>query len=170
MKLTILLGLVLMADLFALLWIAVALVQEKWLFTSAPKDIQQKIQQHPERIPHQRWLGRRLLIMAAVIYVMTYIYGGYDGIIRGFSFADFFMRFLIMSYMLKAFDMVFFDWFLLTRSHFFQHYYPETEGCAGYSSFGFNIRQQLTMIALYPLLSALFSLICVVTANSIRQL
>ncbi len=168
MKLTVLLGFVLMSDLFALLWIAVALVQEKWLFKSAPKDIQQKIQHHPQRFPLQRWLGKRLLIMAAVFYVMTYIFGGYDGIIRGFSFADFFFRFLIMSYMVKAFDMIFLDWFLLTRTHFFQHYYPETEGCAGYSSFGFNRKQQLTMIALYPLLSMLFSFICVVLRNCVR--
>ena len=28
-------------------------------------------------------------------------------------------------------------------SHFFQHYYPETEGCAGYHSFGFNRKEHL---------------------------
>ena len=28
--------------------------------------------------------------------------------------------------------------FLITKSHFFQHYLPETEGCAGYHRFGYN--------------------------------
>ena len=51
-----------------------------------------------------------------------------------------------MLYLWKAFDIICLDWFLLTKSHFFQHYYPETEGCAGYRSFGFNRKEQLTAL------------------------
>lgn len=51
----------------------------------------------------------------------------------------------------------FLDWFLLTKSRLFQHYYPETEGCVGYHQFGFNRKKQLTRIVLFPFLSLLLA-------------
>ncbi|MCR4856445.1 MAG: hypothetical protein K5908_09770 [Erysipelotrichaceae bacterium] len=161
MKLTILLGFVLMIDLFLLLWIAVGMVKDKRLFTSAPKDIQEVALEHDEDYPGQRYLGWFLLMLCAAVYAGTYVYGAYDGIRNGFGFWDFFFRFLIMSYLLKAFDIIFLDYFLLTKSHFFQHYYPETQGCEGYHSFGFNRREQLTRIVLYPFFCAFLSFACV---------
>lgn len=161
MKLTIILGFVLIIDLMTILWVAVALVQDKRLFTSAPKDIQETAVEHEERFPHQKKIGWIILIILAVIYVGAYVYGAYDGIRNSFSFREFFWRFLIMSYMLKVFDIVCLDYFLLTKSHFFQHYYPETEGCKGYDSFGFNRKEQLTRIILYPFFSLLLAYICV---------
>ena len=65
-----------------------------------------------------------------------------------------------MLYLLKAFDIICLDWLLLTKSHFFQHYYPETEGCAGYHQFGFNRKEQLTRIVLFPFLSLLLAWVC----------
>ena len=160
MKLTIILGLALSVDLFLILWAAVGLVQDRRLFTTAPKDIQQKAEDHPERFPGQKTIGWILLLIFALLYAGIYIYGAYDGIRNGFGFWQFFARFLIMSYLLKAFDIIAFDWYLLTKSHFFQHYYPETEGCEGYHSFGFNRREQLIRIVLYPFLCAFLSIIC----------
>ncbi|MBQ4424840.1 MAG: hypothetical protein II882_03765 [Lachnospiraceae bacterium] len=76
---------------------------------------------------------------------------------RGFSFWQFFLRFIVMLYLWKAFDIICLDWLLLTRSHFFQYYYPETEGCAGYHQFGFNRKEQLTRIILFPFVAALMA-------------
>ncbi len=67
---------------------------------------------------------------------------------------------LVMLYLWKAFDIVCLDWLLLTKSHFFQHFYPETEGCAGYRSFGFNRKGQLIRIAVFPFAAAALSGIC----------
>ena len=52
------------------------------------------------------------------------------------------------------------DWLLLTKPHFFQRFYPETEGCAGYRSFGFNRKGQLIRIAVFPFAAAALSGIC----------
>ena len=161
MKLTVILGLALSVDLFLILWAAVGLVQDRRLFTTAPKDIQQKAQDHPERFRWQKKIGWILLLIFAALYVGIYLYGAYDGIRSDFGFWQFFIRFLIMSYLLKTFDIIVFDWYLLTKSRFFQHYYPETEGCQGYHSFGFNRKEQLTRIVLYPFFCAFLSLICV---------
>ena len=97
-----------MASLFLIIWVAVSLVQNPKLFTTAPKGIQATVVPHKERFPGARILG----------------------------------------------------WFLLTKSHFFQHYYPETEGCAGYHSFGFNRKEQLTRLVLFPFVAALLAWIC----------
>ena len=50
MLLTVVLSLVMMASLFLMLYAAVALVQDKRLFTSAPKDIQAAVQPKAERL------------------------------------------------------------------------------------------------------------------------
>ncbi len=160
MKVTILCSLTLMAALFLILWAAVALVQWKKLFATAPKDIQAAALDHPERFPGARALGWCCLVLCVLTYVGVFVYAGWDGLRRGYGFWQFFGRFLVMLYLLKAFDIIALDWFLLTKSHFFQHYYPETEGCAGYHQFGFNRKEQLTRIVLFPFVSLLLAWIC----------
>ena len=160
MKVTLFLSFILMTALFLMLYAAVALIQDRRFFKSAPKDIQQAITEHKERFPRARCLGWKLLVVAVLAFAGAFFYGAWDGIQRGYIFWMFFARFLTMLYLLKAFDILFFDWFLLTKSHFYQHYFPETEGCAGYHQFGFNRRQQLRDILLFPLIAALLAWIC----------
>lgn len=157
---TLLLSVVLMAALLLLLYAATALIQDKRLLSSAPKDVHAAMTDHEERFPGARVLGCFLLVVSALMFMGAVIYGGWDGIQKGYTFWRFFGRYLIMLYLEKAFDILFCDWFLLTKSHFFQHYYPETEGCAGYHQFGFNRREQLMRIVMYPFCAALTAWIC----------
>ena len=160
MKTTLLLSLILMAALFLMIYAAVALVQSKKLFGSAPKDIQAAITEHKERFPGARLLGWTLLVIAVLAFLGTFLYGALDGIHRSYGFWQFFARFLTMLYLLKAFDIIFLDWFLLTKAHFYQHYFPETEGCAGYHQLGFNRKQQIGKIVLFPFVALLLARIC----------
>ena len=160
MKVTLILSFILMAALVLMLYAAVALVQDRRLFKSAPKDIQQAITEHKERFPKARRLGWKLLIIAVLAFPGAFLYGALDGLRNNYSFWMFFIRFLTMLYLLKAFDIIFFDWFLLTKSHFFQHYYPETEGCVGYHQFGFNRKQQIGKLVLFPFVALLLAWIC----------
>ena len=160
MKVTLILSFILMAALVLMLYAAVALVQDRRLFKSAPKDIQQAITEHKERFPKARRLGWKLLIIAVLAFPGAFLYGALDGLRNNYSFCMFFIRFLTMLYLLKAFDIIFFDWFLLTKSHFFQHYYPETEGCVGYHQFGFNRKQQIGKLVLFPFVALLLAWIC----------
>lgn len=157
---TLLLSFVMMAALFLLLYAAVALVQDKRFFTTAPKDIQEKVLDHKPRFAGQKILGLLLMNLAICMFLFSFIYAGYDGLRNGFSYCRLFLRYLIMLLLMKAFDIVFFDWFLLTRSNFFQHYYPETAGSEGYDSFGYNYRQQLTETLAYIPASLLMAWIC----------
>ena len=160
MKVTLLLSMILMAALFLMIWAAVALVQSPKLFTTAPKDIQAAVQEHEERFPGARALGWFLLLLCVLLFFGAFLYAGWDGIRHGYGFRKFAGRFLTMLYLMKAFDILVLDWFLLTKSHFYQHYYPETEGCAGYHQFGFNRKEQFAHIILFPFLAALLAWIC----------
>ena len=52
---------------------------------------------------------------------------------------------------IKVFDIVGLDFFLLTKTRFFQHYLPETEGCAGWKQFGYNRKQQTRQCIIIPI-------------------
>ena len=160
MGVTLICALILIVSLFLMLWAAVALVQSKKLFTTAPKDIQAAAKEHEERFPGARAMGWFLLILCVLAYPGAFVYAGWDGVRRSYGFWQFFGRFLTMLYLVKAFDIICLDWLLLTKSHFFQHYYPETEGCAGYHQFGFNRKEQLTRIVLFPFVSLLLAWLC----------
>jgi len=159
MLLTILLSVVFILAVCVLLYAAVGLIQNNKLFTTAPKDIQAAAKDHPERFPGAHALRWSLAVLCLFLMIGAFVYGGYDGVRKGFTFWRHFLRFAAMLYLWKTFDIVCLDWLLLTKSHFFQRFYPETEGCAGYHSFGFNRREQLIRLAVFPFAAALIALI-----------
>ena len=60
----------------------------------------------------------------------------------------------------KAFDIIVLDYILITKTQFFQHYIPETKGCAGYHSFGYNRKEQLRQILMMPFSAMLLAWVC----------
>ena len=57
MLLTLLLSLIVIVSIFLILLIAVGLIQDKRLFTTAPKDIRAAAKERKERFPGARILG-----------------------------------------------------------------------------------------------------------------
>ncbi len=88
MLLTLLLTLVFILSVCLLLVTAVALIQDKRFFTTAPKDIQAAAIEHPERFPGAHALGWMLAIISLVLMVGAFVYGGWDGVKNGFSFGN----------------------------------------------------------------------------------
>ena len=117
------------------------------------RDIQASSLEHEEPFRGARAIGWTLLTIAVLLFPAAFLYSAWDGLRHDFTFWQFAGRFLAMLYLMKAFDIIFLDWFLLTKSHFYQHYYPETEGCAGYHQFGFNCKEQLIRIIVYPFIA-----------------
>ena len=161
MKLTLILSLVLIASISLMLYAAVALIQKKSFFSSAPKDVQAAIiEREHERFRGARVLGWKLLIIAMLGAAGAFVFAAVDGVQNQFTLWQFFFRFLIIYYIYKAFDIICFDWLLLTKSHFFQHYYPEIEGCESLEKFGFNRKSQIIKIIIFPFISLLAAWIC----------
>ena len=100
------------------------------------------------------------MVLCILGFVAVTVYGAWDGIQRKFSFAQFLIRFLVVLLGLKAFDIIALDYVLVTKTQFFQHYIPETKGCAGYHNFGYNRKEQLKRIVTLPLCAVLIAWIC----------
>lgn len=160
MILTFLLSVILMTALFLMLFSAVALIQDKRLFTSAPKDIQEAIIEKDERFLGAHKIGWTLLIISVAIFLLAFIYGVIDGVQNNFSFLDFFWRFLIILLLLKVFDILFFDYYLLCHSNFYPHYYPEIKEFVGPHQFGFNKKMHIITTFLCPLIAIGIAFIC----------
>ena len=164
MLVTLILSLVMMAGLFLMLYAAVALIQDKRLFTSAPKAVQDAVLPKPERFPSAHKLGWKLIILSLVLMAGSLFYAGVNGAENGFTFWQFFWRYLVMLLLLKAFDILFFDLILLCHSNFFPRWYPEVKGIVGPQQFGYNWKTHLLHIVMSPVISLALAWLCTVLA------
>ena len=141
--------------------------QETWQAIAARAAIWSK-EARDVLIPRDRELfyGARTIGWVLMIFSFLMILGSlaialWDGLRSGFTFRQFFIRLLIMFTVYKVYDMIFFDYFLLMKFRFFQHYYPEVESVFEGRKYGFNIRSQLLkLLVLFPAISALVAWIC----------
>ncbi len=121
-----------------------------------PEDVQERLKPRIENLPMspKRILGWIILILFILGYIGLFVIEGIDGKKHGFAFLQFFLRFFVIGAVIKAFDIICLDYFLLTKTHFFQHYFPETEGCEGWQDFGYNRKQQARQCILIVIGSA----------------
>ena len=161
MLLTVFLSIVFCAAITLMLLSAVAFIQKKEFFSSAPREVREAILPREKELFYgARTIGWTLMIFSFLMILGTGIVAIWDGFRSEFGFRQFFIRFVLIFSIYKVYDMVCFDYFLLMKFRFFQHYYPETEGCEGYHSFGFNRREQTIRIIIFPFLSLLAAWIC----------
>lgn len=160
MSLTVFLSVLMMAGLFLMLLAGVGFIQDRRFFTSAPKEVRAVVRDKEERFPGQHVLGWILAIISVIIMIEALVYGAWDGIRNDFTFWQFFGRFITMLLLLKAYDILFFDWFLLCRSNFFPHYYPEVKNVLGPYLFGYNKRSHVMQIILFFVVSSVLAGIC----------
>ena len=162
MLFTIFLAIVFCAAITILLISAVAFVQNEKFFSSAPKEAQEVIKPREEELFYgARAMGWVLMIISILVTLGVGVISIWDGFRNGFSFWQFFLRFVLIFSIYKLYDMIFFDWFLLCRFHFFQYYYPEVESVYNGRRYGFNIKSQLVkLLIIFPAASALAAWIC----------
>ena len=81
--------------------------------------------------------------------------------ISGFTFGQFFFRFVLILTVYKICDMALIDNFLLLKFHFFQQYYPEAAHVMEGRKYGFNLKSQLLkLLVIFPAVSALAAWVC----------
>ena len=162
MLLTVFLAIVFCGAITLLLISAVAFVQDTRLFSSAPKEAREVLKPRDEELfQGARVMGWVMMIISTLMILGIGAVAIWDGLRSGYSFTQFFLRFVIILTVYKVYDMIFFDWFLLCRFHFFQYYYPEVESVYNGRRYGFNIKSQLLkLIVIFPAISALTAWIC----------
>ena len=168
MLITVLCGLLMMAGLFLMLLSGVGFIQDKQFFGSAPKEVRDAVpESKPERFKGQHTAGWIMAAVSVLMLVAAPILGAADGIQNGFGFMDFFIRFNVMWLMMKAFDIIFFDWVLLCNAgfNFFPHFYPETKAVLGHHLFGYNWKTHAAHIIGGTAVSAVLGWICLLIAG-----
>lgn len=151
--------------LFFLLLLAVAFLAAtaacipKVIVRTAPRDIMEKVLARPDYPKWRTALGYALSAVIALGIAGILFWAGYDAVQKEMGFGAIFVRYLILLCGYKLFDMVCFDWLLLTKLNVFQRFFPETVGCKGYERFGFNLKSQLIKLAVFAIASLVIAAI-----------
>ncbi|MBR3271372.1 MAG: hypothetical protein IKI59_05550 [Clostridia bacterium] len=162
MLLTIFLSVVFCAAMAMMLFACVAFIQDNKFFSSAPKEAREVlIQRDKELFYGARAIGWTLFVMSVLMLLGVVVIAVWDGLRSGFSFWQFFLRFILILTIYKVCDMALIDNFLLLKFHFFQYYYPEAAEVMEGRKYGFNIKSQLLkLFVIFPAVSALAAWLC----------
>ena len=163
MFLTILLAVMMMAELFLMLLSGIGFIQDPKFFGSAPKEVREVVKPREERFRGAHLIGFLMAGFSIVMMIGAMVIGAWNGIRNDFEFWEFFLRFYLMIFLLKVYDILFFDWVLLCNAgfNFFPHFYPETKPVLGHYLFGYNWKTHLIHILGGAVVSAILAWICV---------
>ncbi len=162
MLLTIFLAIVFCVAITLMMFAAVAFIQNEKFFSSAPKEARAVLRHRDEELFYgARTIGWTLLIFSMLMILGVGVISIWDGFRSGFTFWQFFLRFVLIFTIYKLYDMICFDYFLLLKFHFFQFYFPEVESVYKGRKYGYNIKSQLLkLLVIFPAASALAAWIC----------
>ncbi len=100
------------------------------------------------------------ILLSLVMMAGAMIAGGWGGMRHGYPFWQFSARFLFMLWALISYDILVFDYFLLFRSGFFFHFYPEVKPLLGPHLFGYSRKTHMAHIIHSPLAACVGAWIC----------
>ena len=162
MLLTIFLAVVFCAAITLMLLSAVAFIQDKRFFSSAPKEAQELLKPREQELFYgARTIGWTLMVFSILLILGVGILSIWDGFRSGFDFRQFFLRFVLIFTIYKLYDMICFDYYLLCKFRFFQFYYPEVEEVYRNRKYGYNLKSQLLkLLLIFPAASALAAWVC----------
>ncbi len=162
MLLTIFLAIVFCVAITIMMLAAVAFIQDKKFFSSAPKEAQEAIKERDTELFYgARTIGWTLMVFSFLLIAGTAAVAIWDGLRSEYVFIRFFMRFYLIFAIYKIYDMICFDYYLLMKFHFFQFYFPEVESVYSGRKYGYNIKSQLVkLFIIFPATSALAAWIC----------
>lgn len=163
MAVTLICAVIMMIGLFLMLLAGVGFIQDKRFFSSAPKQTNDVIPDtKPERFKGQHAVGWAMAVISIIMMIGAPVFAAVNGIQNDFTFTQFYVRFIIMLLMVKAFDIGFFDWVLLCNGglNFFPHFYPETKAVLSRDIFGYNRKTHAAHILGGAVALLLLSWIC----------
>lgn len=162
MLMTVFLAIVFCAAISLMLLSAVAFIQDIRFFSSAPKEAREVLKpRETELFYGARIIGWTLMIFSLLMIAGVGVTAIWDGFRSGYTFRQFFLRFVFIFTIYKLYDMTCFDWFLLCRFRFFQYYFPEVAPVYNGRKYGYNIKSQLCkLLVIFPAASALAAWIC----------
>lgn len=128
----------------------------------APDDIKKMMKNLPDRPMWVNMLGVCIMFAGFAGVVAVLLWAMADAVKSELSFSDVFIRFFIILEGYKLFDVVCFDYLMLTKLQLPKKLYPETAGAKGYDSFGFNAKSQIMKAVIFCGISLLLAAISTV--------
>ena len=133
------------------------IAKPKLVISFLPEDIREAAKNHPEPAKWKQVVAHLITGVFCVIMLSGIIYLGIDGIKNGYGYWQFVGRFVTLLYIMKLYDIVIQDQWLVLSTNYFKKIFPETINCAGWENGHFNDRNHFKRIILYPLLALVIS-------------
>ncbi len=134
----------------------------------APDDIKEMMKNIPDRAVWADILGVCIMIAGFVGVTAVFLWAIADTVKTELSFSSAFIRFFIITEGDKLFDIICFDYLMLTKLKLPARIYPETAGAKGYDNFGFNAKSQMAKLALFCGASIILAFILTVIVPLLR--
>lgn len=127
----------------------------------APKEVQEIVKEMPDQPRWKNVLGFVLFALIVLCAAGVFVWAGWDAVRKDMSFWQTFLRFFIILEFYKLYDIVVFDYLMLTKMHFIEKLYPSLKGAVELYHFGFNAKSQITKLLIFPVISAVLAAVCV---------
>ncbi len=122
-------------------------------YFGAPDDIKEMVKDMPDKPMWVNMIGVFIMIAGFIGVIAIFVWAIADIINTQMSFFEALVRFLIITEGYKLYDIIFFDYFMLTKFKLPAKIYPQTIGAKGYDNFGFNAKSQINKLVLFFFLS-----------------
>ena len=161
-KTLIMLGLVCLLAIFMMMDFIIVIPKFGSKHFGAPDDINEMMEKIPDRASWVNIIGVCIMIVGFVGVIAVFIWAMVDTVKTDMSFFGAFIRFFIITEGYKLFDIIFFDYLMLTKLKLPAKIYPETAGAKGYDNFGFNTKSQMNKLIIFCVASILLAFILTV--------
>lgn len=122
-----------------------------------PKDVRERAAGHPEPPKYKQMIAHVLFAIFAVSFLTGLIFLGVDGLKKGYGYWQLAGRFVLSLYIIKIFDIIVQDQWLVMTSGYYKKIFPETADCEGWKNRKFNNKNQLIRLIAYPFLCMAFA-------------
>ncbi len=152
---TILIALILCVIEILVIVIASPMARSSVVLRFLPDDVREAAKDHTDPPKYKQMIAHCLLAFFLISMLAGIIYIGVDGIRSDIDYLQLTLRFIVFLYVMKIFDIVVQDQWLVMTVGYFKKIFPETAECEGWKDRGFNNKNQLIRIILYPFLCML---------------
>lgn len=134
-------------------------------YLGAPDDIKEMASKLPDQPAWVNALGVLILVAGFAGVAAVLVWAVRDTLETKMSFWSAFLRFLVLFEGYKLFDVVCFDYLMLTKLKLPLRVYPETAGFKAYDSFGFNAKSQISKAVAFAGISLLLAYVLTVVVR-----
>ncbi len=115
-----------------------------------PEDVREDAKDHQAPPKYKQIIAHILLAVFIIALFSGVIFVGVLGIKNHVGYWKLAARFIVMLYVMKAFDIIVQDQWLVMTVGYFKKIFPETSECEGWKDRGFNNKNQIIRIVAYP--------------------